>query len=186
MPIPAERYTVRDLAGLPDDGKRYELLDGELIVSPAPGTRHNLVVTRLFVQLLDYLRPLGLGEAVTELPSDISWDDDNLVQPDLFVFRPEELSSSWSTIQRLRLAVEVISPSSGRRDRLLKRRLYQKHGVETYWVVDLDAQLVEQWQPDDERPLVVVDTLRWRVTPEASVVTIDVPALFQALPPAQG
>ena len=182
MPNLVRRYTVADLATMPDDGMRYELIGGELIVSPAPSVHHQIVLRRLANVLAAYLEPLGLADTLFDVAADVSWDDENSVQPDLLVIRPEELSGTWTTVRNLRLAVEVISPSSRRRDRLDKRRLYQEHRVETYWIVDLEAGLVEQWRPDDTRPEIISDSLRWRVDRDAPEVSIDVVRLFADLP----
>ena len=142
MPDTARRYTVDEVLAFPDDGNRYELVDGELLVTPAPGTLHQVVLGRLFSALASYL---GSHPDVTALfsPADITWDQEKLVQPDLFVIPARELSGSWKTVRTLLLAVEVVSPSSARGDRLVKRQLYQRQGVETYWIVDPDAALVE-------------------------------------------
>lgn len=181
MPM-APRYTVADLADLPEDGRRYELIRGALVVSPAPSVHHQIVVGRLAARLAAYLAPLGLADTLFAAAADISWDEDNLVQPDLLVARPEELSPRWSSVQRLRLAVEVLSPASRRRDRLDKRTLYQEHAVETYWAVDLEAQLVERWRPSDDRPELIADRLEWQVAPEAPGLAIDLARLFADLP----
>ncbi len=181
MPV-ANDYTVADLADMPEDGKRYELIRGELVVSPAPSVRHWLVVRGLDLALTPYLDSLGLANTLVTVAADISWDDRSLVQPDLLVVRPEEISVSWTTIRRLRLAVEVISPSSRRRDRHDKRTLYQENRVETYWVVDPDAETVECWHPEDEAPDVVREYLRWRVYPGAPEVVIDLARIFTGLP----
>lgn len=175
-------YTVADLADMPEDGQRYELIRGELVVSPAPSVRHAMVVRRLDLALTPYLDSLGLADTLVAVQADISWDDRNLVQPDLLVFRPEEISASWATIRRLRLAIEVISPSSRHRDRYDKRTLYQENQVETYWIVDPDTETVECWHPEDEAPDVVREYLRWRVFPEAPEVVIDLARLFIGLP----
>jgi Uma2 family endonuclease len=78
--------------------------------------------------------------------------------------------------------VEIVSPSSARADRTTKRRLYQKRGVATYWIVDPDAALVEIWHPDDDRPEIVTDAVRWRVAPGADQLVIELRALFENLP----
>ena len=181
MPM-ARRYTIADLADCPEDGQKFELIRGELIVSPAPSVRHQIIVTRLAHLLAGYLEPLGLLDTFFAVAADICWDDESLVQPDLLVTRPEDISGAWTTVKRLRLAVEVISPSSRRRDRLDKRTLYQEHDVETYWTVDAEAQMVERWHPADARPELISDRLLWRVHPEAPEMTIDLAHLFANLP----
>ena len=178
----ARRYTVQEVLQFPEDGNRYELIGGELLVSPRPAPRHQRVVQRLYVVLLDYLRPLGLEETLYNVPCDISWNSQTLVEPDLFVTVPEELSSRWSTVRTLLLAVEVLSPNSGRADRVLKRRVYQENGVATYWIIDHEAGVVEVWRPDDIRPEVVTDVLKWRIYPDAAELAIDLAKLFGGLP----
>ena len=95
---------------------------------------------------------------------------------------PEEVSNQWSTFRTLLLAVEVLSPSTARADRLLKRRLYQERRVRTYWIVDHDGGVVEVWRPEDERPRIVTDVLRWRVDLAAPDLAIDVRQLCEGLP----
>jgi Uma2 family endonuclease len=181
MPDTARRYTVDDVLAFPDDGNRYELVDGELLVTPAPSLPHQVVLGDLQFALATYLKARP-GFMVLASPADISWDREKLVQPDLFVIPATEVSRSWKTVRTLLLAVEVVSPSSARGDRLVKRRLYQRQRVATYWIVDPDARLVEVWHPDDDRPEIVTDTLRWRVAPDAAGLVIDLPELFQKLP----
>jgi Uma2 family endonuclease len=185
MPETVQRWTAQMVRELPDDGKRYEVVHGELLVTPAPRGRHQLVLGRLHAWIRTYLEGLGRPDTVLFSPADISWTDDTLVQPDLFVVPPEEVSNDWETFKTLLLAVEIISPSSTRADRILKRRLYQEQEVRTHWIVDVDAALTEVWHPEDERPEIVTDVLRWRVMPEAAELTIDVGALFGGLPPGR-
>ena len=181
MPEATARYTAEMVQALPEDGNRYEVVHGELLVTPAPAPLHQVVLRRLMRALEDYLEPLGRGETVFPAPADISWDDDTLVQPDISVVAPEEVSPDWRTFRTLLLAVEIVSPSSARADRLVKRRLYQERRVATYWVVDPDARLVEVWHPEDERPAIVSDTLRWQVEPEAPELLVKLAELFRPL-----
>ena len=182
MPETVRRYTVDEVLAFPDDGNRYELVDGELLVRPAPAPRHQKVATRLCAWIEGYLvRQPGRAELFVS-PADITWDREKLVQPDLFVVPVSEVSRSWETVRTLLLAIEIVSPSSARGDRLVKRRLYQRQGVATYWIVDPDARLVEVWRPDDERPEIVTDVLRWRVAPGAEELALDLERLFEGLP----
>ncbi len=179
MPQAARRYTVDEVLAFPADGNRYELVQGELLVTPAPRNRHQLVVGRIHAQLFNYLTEHpGIAEVILS-PADISWADDVLVQPDVFVVPTSEITEEWSSIQTLLLAVEVVSPSSARYDRIVKRELYQKHGVSTYWIVDPDARVVEVWRPDDERPEIVTEVPRWRVGAEAEELEIDLGDVFK-------
>lgn len=182
MPELKQRYTVAEVLAFPEDGKRYELIGGELHVSPAPMPRHQAVIGRLYVLLWTYLHGLHLEHTLFGSPADISWGDETLVQPDLLVVPPEEVTNSWTTYRTLLLAVEVLSPWSRRRDRIEKRRLYQERDVRTYWIVDHESALVEVWQLSDVRPLIVTESLTWRVTPGAPELEIELPALFCGLP----
>ena len=101
------------------------------------------------------------------------------MQPDVFVVPTAEITEEWSSIQTLLLAVEVVSSSSARYDRIIKRRLYQEHGVDTYWIMDPDAAMVEVWRPDDERPEIVTDVLRWRGEAEAEELAIELAEVFK-------
>ncbi|MGH7676716.1 MAG: Uma2 family endonuclease [Gemmatimonadales bacterium] len=179
MPDLAPRYTAQMVRELPDDGNRYEVVHGQLLVTPAPRHRHQLVLGRLHAWLRAYLDCLGLADAVLFSPADISWDDETLVQPDLFVVAPGEIGSEWPGIKTPLLAVEVLSPNSARADRVIKRRLYQEQHLGTYWVVDIEGGVVEVWHPGDERPEIVTDLLRWRVRPEAPEEAIGLAELFR-------
>ena len=173
MPDTARRYTVEEVLAFPSDGNRYELVDGELLVTPAPRRPHQSVVGELHVRLHRYLDDNRAAVRVVLSPADIRWPGEVLVQPDLFVAPVEDLRApDWSSVRRLLLAIEVASPSSSRYDRVTKRRVYQRQRVATYWVVDPDARIVEVWQPDDEGPEIVTDVLRWRVRPDAPLLEI--------------
>jgi len=178
MPNVARRYTVAEVLALPADGNRYELVHGELLVTPAPRLTHQVLVGRVHAALYNYLAAMPRVATALLSPADITVGDDVLVQPDVFVVPTTELGTNWKAIRTLLLAAEVVSPSSARSDRVVKRRFYQEHGIPTYWVVDADAAVVEVWRPGNARPDIVTDLLRWRVTPEASELTIDLAALF--------
>ena len=160
MPQAARRYTVEEVLAFPNDGNRYELVHGELLVTLAPRSRHQLVAGELYYRLRRYLDEHGRDVRVVFSPADIRWPDEVLVQPDVFVVPVQELvAEDWSSVRTLLLAVEVVSPSSARYDRVVKRRAYLEHGVATYWIVDPDARVVQVWHPDDERPEIVTDLL---------------------------
>jgi Uma2 family endonuclease len=154
-------HTADMVRALPDDGKRYETVHGELLVTPAPRALHQEVLARLQVELTLYLRRQPAGHCFAS-PADISWAPDILVQPDLFVVRLDEARTlDWSRMRTLLLAVEVLSPSSLRADRFTKRRLYQEVGVPLYWIVDADAGAVETWTPDAVFPVAEARELLW-------------------------
>ncbi len=184
MAMPAiekRRYTVDEVLALPEDGNQYELLHGELVVSPAPAPLHERAFTRLFHALSSYMLAQGLLETLHGSRADITWSDDVLVQPDLFVVAPTEVSNSWKTYKTLLLAVEILSPSSRRRDRVEKRAIYAEYHVRTYWIVDAESALVEVWTPNEDRPQIVTDRLRWRATGDGPDLDIDLPTFFAAL-----
>lgn len=136
-------WTADMVRALPEDGKRYETVHGELFVSATLRVWHQVVVDRLHTALKEYLKPHDLQMAMTG-DADISWGPDVLVQPDIYVAPRAELRTlDWTHITSLSLVVEVISPSSQRTDRFPKRRLYQEVGVPTYWIVDADERYVE-------------------------------------------
>jgi Uma2 family endonuclease len=182
MPDTARRYTVEEVLAFPNDGNRYELVHGELLVSPAPRRVHQDVVGQVFLALAIYLAAYRNIARVLLSPADITWGTkDDLAQPDVFVV-PASESGEWDSIRTLLLAGEVLSPSTARYDRITKRRLYREHGVATYWIVDPDSRVVEVWHPDDTRPEIVTGALRWRVGPDADELNIDLAKLFEGLP----
>ncbi len=185
MGMPARHDTVttiEELLALPEDGMRHELLDGIHVVTPAPELPHQAVLRELWRALDEALR--GQDELVLfSSPADIVLGPTTLVQPDLFVVRkePGQLLRKWNEVGVPVLAIEFLSPGTAARDRGAKRRLYQKAGVGEYWIVDLDARLVERWQPGDERPEVVSERLVWNAGPSLAPVPIDLPRLFGAV-----
>ncbi|QXQ15630.1 Uma2 family endonuclease [Skermania piniformis] len=126
--------TTADLGGMPGDGRRYELVDGVLIVSPAPGRRHQRVVYRLY-GVLDAVCPAVYE--VVGAPFAVRVGDDVELQPDLLVARAADLTSTDLPAPPL-LAVEVLSPSTRLIDLNTKRAAYARMGVANYWVIDPD------------------------------------------------
>lgn len=181
MPMSAttSHWTATDLRALPDDGNRYEIVDGELLVTPAPSWAHQRAVRELLALLRGYLHGRGIA-AVLPAPADVELAEDTVVEPDLFVVPlvAAREPAAWRDVRRLLLAVEIVSPRSARADRWVKRRHYQRAGVPEYWIVDIDAEVVERWRPEDERPEVIADTLEWAPDPAQAPLAIDLAALF--------
>jgi len=174
-------YTAEMVRAIPDDGKRYELVYGELLVTPSPRLWHQEVVGRLFEELRAYLRTHSVGHVLTS-PADISWSPDTLVQPDVFVADLEEARTlEWSYVKTLLLAIEVVSPSTARFDRFTKRRLYQEVGIPHYWIVDPDRKLVEVWTPNDTQPTVQKDRVVWAPNAAEEPLNIDLAELFKEI-----
>jgi Uma2 family endonuclease len=142
---------------------------------------HQVVQVRLLMALANYLERYPIG-VILPSPADISWSPDNLVQPDLFVARHEELrSGAWKTVQTLLLVVEVLSPSTARQDRFTKRRLFQEVGVPLAWFVDCDQQTVEIWTPDAVFPVIEQQRLLWHPAGAAESLEIMLDVLFKPI-----
>ena len=177
MPAQETWWTLEMVRALPDDGKRYEVLDGVLLVSPAPSFRHQRAVQLLFRILDDYTRAHRIGETMFS-PADIELSPTRLVQPDVFVVPADLRAANWRDVTRLQLAAEVISPSTARADRMEKRTAYQDKEVPEYWVVDLDTRVFERWLPLDVRPEILSDRIEWHPVAEVPPLSIDLVAYF--------
>jgi Uma2 family endonuclease len=180
MGMTAPTYWTADMVRqLPDDGNRYEVVHGELLVTPAPRFDHQLLVSRLAVAIGTYLEHEAVGVMLTS-PADISWGRDVLVQPDVFVApRDEAQTREWSGIRSLLLVVEVLSPSTARADRFTKRHRYQDAGVPLYWIVDGDAQRVEVWTLAADLPVMETQQLVGRPTGAGQACTLVLAELFR-------
>jgi Uma2 family endonuclease len=136
-------YTADDLAQMPDDGRRYEVLGGELIVSPSLSDRHQTVLTELMLAVGPFIREQRLGK-MFPAPFDVYFDERNSFQPDLVIV----LRQNLRRIHRNRivgppdLIMEIISPSSRVTDRVKKAAAYARFGVSEYWLVDPDTETI--------------------------------------------
>lgn len=180
MPSLKRRWTVADLADLPDDGNRYEVLDGELLVTPAPSLDHQAALQLLHRLIADYLDIEPVGFAFIA-PADVTFSERRGVQPDLCVMplhdgrRPRR----FEDVSHLLLAVEVLSPSSVRADRVAKRTVYREEGVEAYWMVDLDARTFERSTPRDSRIEVLAERIEWHPVGARTPLVIDIEHFFR-------
>lgn len=182
MARPQVRYTYEDYRQLPDDGKRYEVLDGELVVSPAPSPRHQRVLTRLAYYLHGHVQVERRRGEVFVAPLDVILANDSVVQPDL-LFVAEERRGALSA-RGLEgspdLAIELLSPSTRLRDRTRKRELYARYGVRELWLVDPDQSTLEvlelaKGELAPARAFTAQDTLTSRVLPD---LRLDLAAVF--------
>jgi len=172
-------WTAEMVRQLPDDGNRYEVVYGELLVTPAPRLNHQLLVSRLAVAIAKYLEHEPVGVMLTS-PADISWGQDVLLQPDVFVVPLDEArTGDWSKLRSLLVAAEVLSPSTARADRFTKRRRYQEAGVPLYWIVDAEEQRVEVWTPAAELPTIETKRLVWRPATAGQPFTLELADLFR-------
>jgi Uma2 family endonuclease len=182
MAMPAlipRRWTADDIRALPDEpGKRFECVDGELLVSPSPRLPHQSAVGFIHMSLGAHCQAHHIG-ALFMAPGDVELDRYTLVQPDLFVLplvhgrRPRIKEEVGQPL----LFIEVLSPSTARYDRVVKRRRYQRAGIEL-WIVDLEARLLERWMPEAEQPLVQLEHVFWQPVDTAPPFTLDLPAVF--------
>ena len=164
MPVAVPRYTVDDVDSFPNDGQRYELLDGILLVTPAPAERHQAVLSRLLAPLLLAVVVPDRGRVAS--PGRIIAGRNVSLEPDILVYpTPSMVDASWTGITEWWLAVEVLSPSTRIYDTEWKRQAYQALGVESVWLVDPTAGTVSTWTGTDATPIIPGDTLRW--TPRA-------------------
>jgi Uma2 family endonuclease len=185
MPV-TRRWTTADVRALTREDRpwpRYELIDGELIVTPAPRGPHQFAAFELGVQLYPYLERTAIGFVLLS-PSDLELRAGTITQPDVFVVpmgaERRHDTPEWSDVRSLLLAVEVLSPSSLRTDRVVKRDFYLANGVAEYWIVDLDERMIERWTPAQETPDLCRGTIAWTPLHREPLV-IDLPVLFDRI-----
>ncbi len=172
-------YTADMVRALPDDGNKYELVYGELLVTPAPRPWHEVIQQRLVSALADYLKGERVGHVFGPL-GDISWDIDVLLSPDVFVVPLEQARTlDWSRMRDLMLVAEVLSPSTARYERFTKRRRYQEAGVPLYRIVDGDERQVEIWTPEALFPAIEQERLVWHPAGAEHPFTLTLDELFR-------
>ncbi len=182
MPATKRRWTAREVRELiaksPLATPRYELVDGELLVTPSPTWPHQRAVHILARELSAYLRTEPIGH-VGASPFDVEPEPELIVQPDLFVLPIAESLRLLTEMpaRQLLLAVEIVSPSSSRHDRVTKRPAYQRN-VPDYWAVDLDGRLIECWMPHDKRPALLTETLVWHPAGASTPLQLELPSFF--------
>ncbi|MGC4943944.1 Uma2 family endonuclease [Kribbella sp. DT2] len=142
---PFRALTRADLDLIPNDGHRYELVDGVLIMTPAPSWRHQLAVGKLLYRLMDVCPP---ELCVLTAPFDVAISDDTVMQPDILV-APRADFTERDLPKAPLLAVEVLSPSTRRIDTMLKFSRYEAAGCPSYWVVDTDTPSLVVWEMRD-------------------------------------
>ena len=174
-------WTVDDLESLPQDGSRYEIIDGELLVSPSPRVRHQWAAVQLFDMVRAYVEANRIGYLFPS-PVNVECGPRTHLEPDMSVVPavgdklPETVEAAGGPL----LVVEILSPSTARYDRVKKRPVYQRQGVE-YWIVDIDARVIERWMPTDTRPEIASETLVWTPRGSQTPLTLDVAAYFRAV-----
>jgi Uma2 family endonuclease len=182
MPAADATWTVEMLDALPDDGQRYEIIEGTLYVTPAPSDVHQLVALEFGYRLRAYLRPHAIARALVS-PADVRRGDRtrNRVQPDVFAVRlsdagrppyPYDLSD-------LLLAIEVASPTNPILDYQVKRELYLSNGVPEYWIVNTETRLVSRWRSLEDPGEVFARSVSWHPAGMPQPLAIELPRLFE-------
>ena len=187
------RFTSADLESFPDnDGKRYEIIDGELYVSRQPHYYHQFVCTKVWSKLQQWSEQSGDGEAAVA-PGLIFADDDD-VAPDVVWQSSRRIATTLGPDGKLHAApeliVEVLSPGSSneKRDREAKLKLYSRRGVHEYWIIDWRSRQIEVYRREDAR-LVLVATLAESDTlasPLFADFACPVATLFAGIPAGSG
>jgi Uma2 family endonuclease len=182
------RWTYERYASLPDSwATRYEVIADQVVVTPPPTLWHQVVVGNLTFSLSALAREHGLGLVIPG-PADVLFQQGDYFQPDLLFVRADrlEIMARRGVEKAPDLAIEVLSPSTRRRDRGIKLDRYRMFGVREYWIVDLDARRIEVWRfeagADAPTVLGTTDTLKWRPIPEGDEYEIPVSRFFEGIP----
>jgi Uma2 family endonuclease len=180
MATKLERWTLEELHSLPDDGNKYELVHGELFVTPAPTDDHETILARL-TRLVDrYVEANGLGQVYR--PRAVFRFEGSEVEPDLMVRQEAPgLGYAWEHAPLPALIVELLSPTTRRRDQNQKKEFYLEARIPEYWMVDPEQRTVTVVRPERER-VTVTDTLTWQPAGVAEPLTIRLEDVFGAMP----
>jgi Uma2 family endonuclease len=174
--------TYDDYAALPEDGRRYELYEGELIVTPAPRPRHQSVIGNLHLLMAEHVRQHGLGEVYLS-PIDVILSRVTVLQPDLVYLDAARLGivTERAIEGAPTLVVEVLSPSTDARDRSVKQALYARHGVPYSRIVDPDARTVQALRLVGEsyEAVAALDATTPTALPPLSDLTLDPVAVWR-------
>jgi len=170
MSGPQKKLTSAELLLLPDDGKRHELIDGVHYVTPSPRIPHQVLVGRIFVAIANFLAVHQHLGRVFLSPVDVVMSEHDLVVPDLlFVTRDQQSILTDANVQGVpALVVEVLSPSTRRRDEGIKRKLFDQKGVREYWVVDPKAMRVSICRRAEDGSFPIVTTLEASIDDQLS------------------
>jgi Uma2 family endonuclease len=148
----ATKMTYDQYCLLPDDGKQYEVIDGELFMTPAPKPRHQKIVVRLTEELSRFVREKKLGQ-VFVAPVDVLLDQHTVLEPDVLFIRQQrlEIVKEEAIEGAPDLVVEVLSPSTFYKDLRKKMTAYSQFGVQEYWIVDPEMQTIEIYTRRDDK-----------------------------------
>jgi Uma2 family endonuclease len=178
------RWTYEEFARLPESGTtRYEVIAGELVMTPGPWIRHQRIAGELHARLFSFVKSNRLGE-VFFAPLDVLFGEGDYLEPDLFFVRADHskmIKKRWVDGPP-DLVIEILSPSTAVRDRGLKLERYRHFGVAEYWVVDPDARAIEVWHfargATAPVPLGVAATLHWQPVEGGPILDVPVAEVF--------
>ena len=161
MPAYDRSWTRDDVLALPNDGNRYELVNGQLLLTPAPRSIHQDAGLALYDLVSVFVKNHEIGH-LSIAPADLEIRPGEIYQPDLFVVPLVDgrKPRTWAEYRTPLLVIEVSSPATARFDRAVKRPALQDAGVAEFWIVDLNARLVERWRPTDSRPEILLERLQ--------------------------
>jgi len=179
----AHRWTYEAFARLPDDGQRYEVIGGELFVTPAPKPIHAKIATRISRVLEEFVETHALGEVFGHA-IDIVFGEGDYLEPDLLFVSRERMSivTDRGVEAAPDLVVEVLSPTTAARDRRLKRERYAFFGVREYWLVDPVARRFEIYRQTDvgsHDATITTESFQWQPVKDGPVLTLNVPDLLR-------
>ncbi|HEX2076311.1 MAG TPA: Uma2 family endonuclease [Longimicrobium sp.] len=185
-PQPAVReWTYEEFARLPDDGNRYEVIAGELYVTPPPETPHQVVSGRFYLEMAGFgMKEHQLGEVLYS-PLAVLFGEGDYLEPDIVFLRSDH--TQYRTRRAIEgppdLIIEILSRSTASQDRGIKRERYAHFGVPEYWIIDPDRRRVEVYrlQEDANRPTYVTDRLRWQPVEGGPVLELNIRELLTNL-----
>jgi Uma2 family endonuclease len=173
--------TYEDYVLLPNDRNRYEILEGELTITPAPGTKHQTASGNLFVLMAHYIKDRDLGR-VFYAPIDLILEATSVLQPDLlFVSKAREGIITEKAIEGAPdLVIEILSPTTSRTDRVTKAHIYARHAVPAYWIVDPEQEAIEIYllEADGYRLAVILQGTTPTIAPPFTELEIAAKDIF--------
>ena len=176
MATKIKRWTLEEVDSLPDDGNKYELVRGELFVTPPPTDDHETIAARLTRILDPFIAANGLG--MLYHPRAVMQFEGSQVEPDLMVRQPQaSRKATWKDAPTPILIVEIASPYTRRRDRVQKRSLYVDAGVEEYWLVDPEDNTVTSIR-EGRADIVSREQLVWAPTGAQATLALDIASIF--------
>jgi Uma2 family endonuclease len=179
MSVPAsavEEWTYADYARLPDDGNRYEVIDGEVFMTPAPGTMHQHWGAQLFMKLFEYVRQHGLGVVLWDV--DLLFVTGQYLRPDMVFVARDRLDHVTNRGVECQpgLVVEVLSPNSKHVDLVKKPSRYGDFGIPEYWVLDTFRRemLVYRFAAGATKPETLTGSVEWQPAPRVEPLRIEI------------